>query len=193
MAESHRVHARLKRDLSMLNENREEMASRDSREQIRQHYEDLVGKRAEVQRHRSLTMGMLEHAVSVGVSEYADHGLLLKNVFEETGTVAMIDRLQERIDGLSDTQEGITVVLDDLRARQEKISRQRLDLLLFLLTLVQIIQSVYLIYDVSNGDETIHLGPLLLYTAVSLGIIVAIVQVYHPMLKGIAHFFKKLF
>jgi hypothetical protein len=191
MAESHRVHARLKRDLSLLDSDKEEKKSKDKRERIKQHYEELIEKRAEVQRHRSLTMGMLEHAVSIGVSEYADHGLLLKNVFEETGMVVMIDRLQERIEGLADTQEGITVVLEDLKARQDKISRQRLDLLLFLLTLVQIIQSVYLIYDISTGAREIHIGPLLIYTGVSLGIIIAFVQVYHPLTKNISRLWNR--
>jgi hypothetical protein len=177
MSESHRVHSRLKKDISMLNSSHSL-----KKETIEQHFVDLIEKRTMIQKHRALTISVLEHAASIGVSQYADHGLLLKQVFNEIRLVEMIERLQDRIEGLSATQEGITIVMDDIKNQQEQISRQRLDLLLFILTIISIFGTVELVYKAATHKD-IGLLEILLYGVLSIVLIAIIVIVFHPFSK----------
>lgn len=180
MAESHRVHGQLKQSLKVLEMNGKSNIRRLSKEKLEEEFKGLIEARAKVQKHRTLTIGMLEHAISIGVSQYADHGLLLKRAFEEIGVTGMIDRLQDRIDGLSATQEGITVVMEDLKARQEQVTQQRLNLLLFILTVIQIVQSFDVVYSAAHGEKPKFFFPFLVS---SLVLLLVIVWVYHPFRK----------
>lgn len=176
MEESHRVLTILKKDLGKSSswlQNKEKL----EKKKLDQQYEGLIAKREEVQRHRMLTISILEHAVSMGVSQYADHGLLLKRAFNETGIIQIIDRLQDRTDAMVAIQEGITVDMEELKSRQNQVSQQRLNLLLLILTGIQLVVVLDVIFKVAR-EGSLNLFVFFLSVLISFGIIWGLIRIF---------------
>lgn len=179
MSQSQIIQKKLSSDISLLKSNGAMNSSL-----FDEHYNSLIERRTLIQSHRTLSMSIIEHATSMEVAQYADHGLLLNRVFKEIRLLDMIQRLQDRIEGLATAQEGINVVMEDLRAEQQKKSRERLDLLLFILTLIQVFDTVQLIHEIATGEE-ISLSGLLSISAASLIVVFLLIMTYHPVIERI--------
>lgn len=179
MSQSQIIQKKLSTDISLLKSNGTMTSSL-----FDEHYNSLIERRTLIQSHRTLSMSIIEHATSMEVAQYADHGLLLNRVFKEIRLLDMIQRLQDRIEGLATAQEGINVVMEDLRAEQQKKSRERLDLLLFILTLIQVFDTVQLIHEIATGEE-ITLSGLLSLSAASLIVVFLLIMTYHPVIERI--------
>jgi hypothetical protein len=176
LTESHRVLAVLKSEMSRLYAS-EGFQHEVKLNELKTHLKELKIKRMEIQRHRVLTISILEHAVSIGVSQYADHGLLLKRAFEETGVIQIIDRLQDRTERLATIQEDITNSMVDLKASQEELSAQQLNLLLLILTSVQMVVVVDVIYRIA-GEGYPKVWKFMVYVLLSLGAIWGGIRIY---------------
>lgn len=155
MNQSHEVSTTLKKDIRHLNTLLTTNDAEFGKDELKDRADELIEKRTKIQLHRTMVIGILEHANAVRASQYADHGLLLKHAFQETGILEMIRHLQDSIDGLSSIQEGFTIIMDTIVEKNRKKTQERMNLLLLIVALITIIPSYDIIVKIWE-EHTFH-------------------------------------
>ena len=107
----------------------------------------IQDRKIEMQNYNILSINAIDHVASAGVSQYADHSLLLRRVFEKIHLLEIIDFLMSKLDTLKTLGEDLNGVITQFVALKEEESSKRLETLLAILGLLQIIPTVDAIYN----------------------------------------------
>jgi hypothetical protein len=194
LRQSHEENTKLKDEVSRLN--KAVLAGRAKKKLTKADLEAqcdaLVEKQTRLQWQRTLTIGILEHANSIMTSQYADHGLLLKRAFHETGITRMVEQLQEMLQHLVSIQEGFSVVLEDIQARRVKRNNERLSFFMSLLAIIQIVQSYDVVYNIFISDESLKSPRYWFqFLALSLSCVILVAVTYHRLWDFLKYCLKK--
>jgi|GEM_PF-3997489 len=181
LRQSHDQNEKLKYEVNEMNRDLIKVKSKKNKADLEKQYTSLVNKQTRLQWQRTITIGILEHANALRTSQYADHGLLLKRAFHETGITRMVEQLQGMLQHLVSIQQGFSVVVEYNRAQRDKKAKAKLNFFINLVLIFQIIQSYNVVYDILISDKGKPPQLWFKFLALSLSVIILVVLSYHKL------------
>lgn len=83
-------------------------------------YDEIQGNTAAVQRFESSALSALDHVNAIGVSQYADHALLLKSTFHSANVTASLEALKEKLLKIKSLQKSSSFLIEHIQNVRQK-------------------------------------------------------------------------
>ncbi|MFX1399048.1 MAG: hypothetical protein ACFFAS_18635 [Promethearchaeota archaeon] len=119
-----------------------------SKSKLKELEDQIHNKKIELHNYNLLALKAINHIASAGVSQYADHGLLLRKAFDEISLPKLSDFLLLKLDTLKNQEEEINTIVERILHIRETKSQERLELLVASISILQILPTVDAIYQI---------------------------------------------
>ncbi|MCX6248524.1 MAG: hypothetical protein NTW10_12430 [Bacteroidetes bacterium] len=117
----------------------------------------LMGHQLKLQKMRMAAIHAVDHVSAIYISQYADHTLLLKEAFTNSGANNIISALRSKISDLDEILKSVDLIMRHFQDDHEKKRDRKINIAILILGLTQIILVADIFYKVTftnTGDDS---------------------------------------